>query len=115
MAAKTGAGRYFDGQRTDPEYEAAYKEASATIRAIDNLVRSLDDRREERGLTKAELARLAGLPAEAVRRLFTMRSPNPTATTLVALVRALDLELVATPPAPKTKTRTRPRQQAAKA
>lgn len=65
------------------------------VRAIDELVRSIDHCREERGLTKAELARKAGLPPEAVRRLFTMRSPNPTATTLVALTRALDLDLVA--------------------
>jgi DNA-binding phage protein len=97
MAARTGAERYFEKQRKNPEYERAYKEASATVRAIDELVRSIDECREKRGLTKAELARQAGLPPEAVRRLFTMRSPNPTATTLVALAQALDLELVAGP------------------
>lgn len=104
MAARTGAERYFEKQRENPEYERAYKEAAATVRAIDELVRSIDIRREERGLSKAELARQAGLPPEAVRRLFTMRSPNPTATTLVALARALELDLVAEPrtkPAPK--------------
>jgi ribosome-binding protein aMBF1 (putative translation factor) len=97
MAARTGAERYFERQRTNPEYESAYQEAAATVRAIDELVRSIDIRREERGLSKAELARQAGLPPEAVRRLFTMRSPNPTATTLVALARALELDLVAEP------------------
>ena len=97
MAARTGAERYFEEQRENPEYERAYKEAAATVRAIDELVRSIDIRREERGLSKAELARQAGLPPEAVRRLFTMRSPNPTATTLVALARALELDLVAEP------------------
>src|SRR5438876_490786 len=85
MAARTGAEQYFEKQRENPEYERAYQEAAATVRAIDELVRSIDARREERGLSKAELARKAGLPPEAVRRLFTMRSPNPTATTLVAL------------------------------
>lgn len=97
MTTRTGAERYFEQQRSNPDYEAAYKEATARITAIDHLVRSLDRRREERGLSKAQLARQAGLPPEAVRRLFTMRSPNPTATTLVALARALDLDLVAAP------------------
>lgn len=95
--ARTGAERYFDVQRLDPRYEAAYQEAQAKIGAIDNLVRSLDGRREELGLSKAELARRAGLPPEAVRRLFTMRSPNPTASTLVALAGALGLDVVAAP------------------
>ena len=97
MAARSGAERYFEKQRENPEYERAYREAAANVRAIDELVRSIDVRREERGLSKAELARQAGLPPEAVRRLFTMRSPNPTATTLVALARALELDLVAEP------------------
>jgi DNA-binding phage protein len=112
MAARTGAERYFEKQRTDPEYERAYQEAAASVRAIDELVRSIDARREELGLSKAELARRAGLPPEAVRRLFTMRSPNPTVTTLVALTSALELDLVAEPRATlarqarKAKTRT---------
>jgi len=97
MAARTDAERYFETQRTDLEYERAYQEAAASVRAIDELVRSIDARREALGLSKAELARRAGLPPEAVRRLFTMRSPNPTATTLVALTRALELDLVAEP------------------
>lgn len=97
MAARTGAERYFEKQRTDPEYDRAYREASATVRAIDALVRSIDEQRSALGLSKAELARRAGVPAEAVRRLFTMRSPNPTAATLVALARALDLDLVTEP------------------
>lgn len=112
MAARTGAERYFDKQRKNPEYERAYQEASATVRAIDELVRSIDRCREEQGLSKAELARQAGLPAEAVRRLFTMRSPNPTATTLVALARALDLEVIAEPKAkPARPAKTSPRKR----
>ena len=107
MAARTGAERYFEKQRADPEYERAYQEAAATVRAIDDLVRSIDSRREALGLSKAELARRAGLPAEAVRRLFTMRSPNPTVTTLVALARALELDVVAEP-------RAKPARQARK-
>lgn len=108
MAVRAGAERYLEKQRPDPEYERAYKEAAATVRAIDNLVRSIDARREALGLSKAELARRAGLPPEAVRRLFTMRSPNPTATTLFAMARALELDLVAEP-------RIKPAQRAGKA
>lgn len=108
MAARTGAERYFEKHRKSPEYERAYQEAAASVRAIDKLVRSIDHHREERGLSKAELARKAGLPPEAVRRLFTMRAPNPTATTLFALARALDLDLVAQP-------RTRPVRRVTKA
>jgi ribosome-binding protein aMBF1 (putative translation factor) len=94
VAARTGAERYFEEQRKAPGYERAYQDAAATVRAIDDLVRSIDARRGALGLSKAELARRASLPPEAVRRLFTMRSPNPTATTLVALTRALELDLV---------------------
>ena len=107
MAARTGAERYLEKQRDDPEYERASQEAAATVRAIDDLVRSIDARREALGLSKAELARRAGLPPEALRRLFTMRSPNPTASTLVALARAMDLDLVAEP-------RKKPTEQARK-
>ena len=97
MKPQTGGERYFAKQLKDPDYRAAYEEARERIARTDSLVRSLDERREARGMTKAELARQAGLPPEAVRRLFTVESPNPTATTLVALAEALDLELVAVP------------------
>jgi ribosome-binding protein aMBF1 (putative translation factor) len=107
MAARTGAERYLKKQRTDPKYESAYRAAAATVRVVDELVRSIDMRRETLGLSKAELARRAGLAPEAVRRLFTMRSPNPTATTLVALARAMELDLVAEP-------RAKPARQARK-
>jgi transcriptional regulator with XRE-family HTH domain len=75
----------------------ALRSHAATVRAIDRLVRTIDERREALELSKAELGRRAGLPPEAVRRLFTMRSPNPTARTLIALARALELDLVAEP------------------
>ena len=106
MASRTGAQRYFDEQLKDPEYRIAYEEAADRIRRTDSLVRSLDERRQARGLSKAELGRLAGIPPEAVRRLFTMQSPNPTASTLVALAEALGMDLVAVPrkdPSPKAR------------
>ncbi|MEY2469495.1 MAG: hypothetical protein QOF21_2193 [Actinomycetota bacterium] len=97
MTPRTGAERYFADQQRDKEYQAAYKAAKARIAKIDELVRALDERRAERGLTKAQLARQAGLQPEVVRRLFTMVSPNPTAATLMALADVLGLELVTRP------------------
>ncbi len=93
----TGAERYFAEQKKDPEFQAAYEEAARRIAAVDELVRSIEKRRVARGLSKAELARRAGMLPEAVRRLFSTSSPNPTAATLVALADALDLELVTRP------------------
>lgn len=110
MAPRTGAERYFADQQRDPEYRRAYKAAKARIARTDALVRALDQRRAERGMTKAALAKAAGLQPEVVRRLFTMDAPNPTAATLLALAEALDLEVVARPkkrPAPKAATKAK--------
>lgn len=104
MPARTGAERYFAKQMEDPAYRAIYEQARDRIARTDALVRSLEERRVDRGMTKADLARRAGLAPEVVRRLFTMESPNPTAGTLVALADALDLELV-TKPKSATKSR----------
>lgn len=94
---RTGAEKYLAKQRKNPEYGAAYDEARRRIDQVDAIVRALDDRREALGLSKAELARRADLAPEAVRRLFSVDSPNPTAITLAALADALDLDLVPTP------------------
>ena len=97
MPTQTGAEQYFADQMRDPDYRRAYKAARSRIARIDALVRSLDARRRARGMTKAELARAADMSPEAVRRLFTMESPNPTAGTLLALADVLDLDIVTRP------------------
>ncbi len=104
MKPRTGAAQYLAKQQKDPEYRAAYEKARRRIDQVDAIVRSLDDRREALGLTKAELARGADLAPEAVRRLFSVESPNPTAITLAALADALDLDLVPTPRAKVVRT-----------
>ena len=91
---RTGAERYFAARAKEPGFEAAYNEARRKIDQIDQLVRALDERREALGMTKAELARRADLAPEAIRRLFSVDSPNPTIGTLTAIADALDLELV---------------------
>lgn len=96
-AARTGAERYLIRRLGDPEYRQAYEEARERIEQIDSVIRAFDARREELNLTKAELARRAGVKPEAIRRLFCAEKPNPTLTTLVALAGALDLEILLTP------------------
>lgn len=91
-AARTGAERYLARRLKDPEYRKAYEQAKERIAQIDTVIGTLDDRRSALNLTKAELARRAGVKPEAVRRLFSAKTPNPTLNTLVALARALDLE-----------------------
>jgi DNA-binding phage protein len=91
---RTGAERYFAERAKSPEFGEAYDEARRRVDQIDRLVRALDDRRDELGLSKAELARRADIAPEAVRRLFSADAPNPTIATLTAIADSLDLELV---------------------
>jgi DNA-binding phage protein len=93
VKARTGAERYLSNRLNSPDYRAEYKAAKDRIARIDTIVRSLDARRAAMGLTKAELARRAGMKPEAIRRLFSVERPNPTLSTLVALAAALDLEI----------------------
>lgn len=60
---------------------------------FDTVIRDLDARRIKLGLTKADLARQAELPAAGVRRLFSQQQKNPTLTTLIAIADALGLQL----------------------
>jgi DNA-binding XRE family transcriptional regulator len=106
-ATQTGAERYFAHRLMDPEYRQAYEEAREGIEQIDSVIRVLDARREELHLTKAELARRAGVKPEAIRRLFSAERPNPTLTTLVALAGALELEIMPTPRRRASATRAR--------
>lgn len=106
-ATRTGAEHYFAERLKDPNYRQAYEEARERIEQIDSVIRTFDARREELHLTKAELARRAGVKPEAIRRLFSAEKPNPTLTTLVALAGALDLEILPTPRRGASTTRAR--------
>ena len=94
---QTGAERYLARRLEDPAYRRAFEEARERVDQIDAVIRAFDARREELHLTKAELARRAGVKPEAVRRLLSAARPNPTLATLVALAGALDLQIVPTP------------------
>ncbi len=83
--------------RSEPEYGEAYSAATRRIAMFDNVVRSLDARRQELGLTKADVANRANMPPAAVRRLFSQQQKNPTLTTLVAIADALNLHISVLP------------------
>ena len=91
---RTGAERYFANLVEEPGFAEAYDEARRRIDQIDRLVNALDERREALGMTKAELARRAYIAPEAIRRLFSADSPNPTIGTLTAIADTLGLELI---------------------
>lgn len=97
VKARTGAERYLARRLGDPEYRDAYEDARERIQQIDTVIQAFDLRRQELALTKAELARRAGVKPEAIRRLFSAEKPNPTLATLVALASALDLEILTIP------------------
>lgn len=93
MPTRTGAERYFADRMQSETYSDAYHRARARVAFVDDLMRSLDEERLARNLSKAELARRAGLKPEAVRRLFSQSPVNPTIATLCALATALDVEV----------------------
>lgn len=89
---RTAAERYLRDRLANPEYAAAHERARLRIGAVDRALRALDVRREELGLSKAAVARKAGLAPEAVRRLFASQGANPTLNTITAIAEALDME-----------------------
>lgn len=97
MKPRTAAEDRFARLRSEPEYGEAYQIASRRIAMFDDVVRSLDARRLGLGLTKADVAARANMPAAAVRRLFSQQQKNPTLVTLVAIADALDLHISVTP------------------
>jgi DNA-binding phage protein len=94
---RTAAEQYLAERLRDPEYRAAYESVRDRIARIDSMIRAFDARREELSLSKAELARRAGIAPEAVRRLFSSERHNPTLVTVLALADALELDVVSVP------------------
>lgn len=90
---KTSFDKYFARQMKDAEFKREYESARREIDSVDAFVRALDARREEAGITKAALAKRVGMSPEVVRRLFTVRAPNPTLDTVLRLAVALDCNL----------------------
>jgi len=81
----------------DPASRAAFALSLHTIASIDDVVNGIDERRRKAGLSKAALARRAGMRDAAVRRLFTASDTNPTLRTAATLAAALGLRLTVEP------------------
>lgn len=97
MRPRTAAEEHLDRQLSDPSYAAAYQRAARRIAMFDDVVRSLEARRQELGMTKAELARRADMPPAVIRRLFSQQHKNPTLTSLAAIADALELTICVAP------------------
>lgn len=57
----------------------------------------IESKRTSMGLTKADLARAAGLNPASVRKILTSPSANPRLSTLIEFANALDCDLVLVP------------------
>ena len=94
MPVPTGAEQYFRARaEKSDEYREALAAARERIAAVDAVVRALDDRRRALGLSKADLARQAGMRPEVVRRLLGAGTANPTLSTVVSLASAMSLDV----------------------
>jgi len=80
----------------DPGFRKEFERNKRELVAIDALVNALDDLREERGLSKAGLARAIGKDPASVRRLL-MAHGNPNLRTIVAAADAIDAEVQIVP------------------
>ena len=101
MARPTRTEQYFEERAaSSPDYREAPEAARARIAAVDSVVRALDERRKLLGLSKAELARKAGMRPEVVRRLLGSGPTNPTLTTVISLASAMSLDVTIIGPSP---------------
>ncbi len=101
---KTGFDKFLDEQMARPSFAKDYQQARAEIDAIDQIVRALDEAREQLGMSKADLARAISAKPEIVRRLFTAEAPNPTLSTVVKVAAALGYKLALVPSPKKPRT-----------
>ncbi len=76
-----------------PEFAEEYQRAKVEIATMDTLVRQIERERSRAKLTKADLARRAGIPEESLRKLLTSPGANPTVATLERLAAPLGLQL----------------------
>ncbi|MFH1105422.1 MAG: helix-turn-helix transcriptional regulator [Actinomycetota bacterium] len=76
-----------------PAFRALYEQKRAEIEMIDTILSHIEQRREELGLSKADLARLVGARPESVRRLLSARNSNPTLFTVTKLASVLGMQI----------------------
>lgn len=78
------------GWLADDATRAEYERARREIEQIDAVIRSLDELREDAGMSKAELARRVGRNPASIRRLFTSEQARPELSLIISIANALD-------------------------
>ena len=76
-----------------PEFRDRYARTRRSIDTMQEVIRLIDEQRQQAGLSKAELARRVGANPAAMRRLLTSGSGNPTLKTLLDVLDVLGIEL----------------------
>lgn len=89
----TGAERYFARQQQDSDFSTAYVQARAEIDFIDDVIRQVDQRRRELGLSAKEMAQQAGVSERRLRHLLTARRRRIRLGTVAAVSAAVGIEL----------------------
>ena len=85
--------RRHERRMQDPEYREGYERARREIDQVDSIMRLLEERRVQVGISKAELARrIQKNPAE-VRRLLGNGRSNPQLATVLQMAAELGIEL----------------------
>jgi DNA-binding XRE family transcriptional regulator len=92
--AKTLDTSYYEKRRqdwlADEDTRAEYERARHEIEQIDAVIQSLDELREDAGMSKAELARRVGRNPASIRRLFTAEQARPELPLIISIANALD-------------------------
>jgi DNA-binding phage protein len=101
--------RYLAGLYPDEESRERFRRRVRAVHLATELMRAMDNVREAAGISKVNVAaRMKRKPA-AVSRLFTSPDTNPTVTTLIELLDALEFRLeVSVKPQPKEPARRLP-------
>ncbi len=81
----------------DPQGRSDYVSTVREIEMVDTLVRTLDARRIELGISKAELSRRIAREPSTVRRLFTAGGANPEIAFLAEIAEAVGLRITLAP------------------
>jgi DNA-binding XRE family transcriptional regulator len=74
----------------DDATRAEYERERREIEQIDTVIRSLDELRQDAGMSKAELARRVGRNPASIRRLFTAEQARPELPLIISIANALD-------------------------
>lgn len=76
-----------------PNSRSKHLELRDELIEVSKLIRVIDQAREQRGLTKKQLAELSGIEPANIRRLLTAKPKNLSLATLVRLSKVLELQI----------------------